>query len=508
MLQGAHEICEVVGSTLGVKGRNVAINKGWEVTVIHDGVNVAKAVAFKDPEKDLGARIIREAAQKQVAEVGDGTTAVMVLADAIVTEVERMASTGNSPMTLRKEIEQGLQIILKELEGRGKKVSSLKDLTTIASISAEDDVLGKLIAETVFKMGVDGVISIEESKSKDTWVDFQEGMRFDTGYFSPYFITDVETMTASVEHPALWITDETITNINECLPFIERITETTKNLVVIAPDITLDPLAAFIETKVKGGMSILCIRAPQFNQHQRSFLQDIAVLTGGQVISPHSGISYEDAGVEMLGHAEFITSHSSATTIIGGEGKKKDVQSHVKGLKSLLSTQTVPYEIEKTRERIAKLTNGVAVIRVGGSTEIEMKERKERVDDAVNATKAALRSGVVPGGEVIYLSLREYLNTKIPGHAILFTALEKPFRRLVENAGFDSGKLLERLENIDGKIDNAGFDVTKDEIPLDMIQAKIVDPLEVSRQALQNSVSVAMQLTTAKFVIAPDEYAE
>lgn len=506
MLEGVHRWCEAVGSTLGPRGLNVAINKGWECLVIHDGLNIGRSIAFSDPQKDLGVRIVREASQKQVQLVGDGSTAVAVLVDSILTQAERMISTGINAMSLRNEIESGLSILQRELTTKGKSISSVKDLTTVATISSADPVLGKLVAEVVHKMGDSGVISIEESKSKDTWVDYQEGMQFETGYLSPYFITDIETMTAAIENPYIWITDETITNINQCLPFINKITKVTKNLVVIAPDITLDPLAAFIETKVKGGMNILCIKAPLFNQHQRNFLQDIATLTGGRVISPNAGISYEDCDVDVLGTAELVTSMSAATTIIGGGGDKKTVSSHIKGLKTLLSTQSIPYEAEKTKERIAKLTNGVAVIRTGGETEIEMKERRERVDDAVGATKAALRSGIVPGGEVIYLHIRDVLDQTIPGHRILYKALEQPFRRLVENAGMDSGKLLERLETVNGKVDNAGFDVTKDETPIDLISGNIVDPLEVSREALNNSVSVSIQLLTSGYVIAPEKY--
>lgn len=506
MLEGAHELCEVVGSTLGPSGQNVAINKGWETTVIHDGVNVAKCVAFSDPQKDLGARIIREAAQKQVGEVGDGTTSVCILADSILSQSEQMTSTGIDRMKLRREIEDGLTKVLKSLETQGKKIRTLKDLTTVATISSADPKLGLLVAEVVHKMGEDGVISIEESKSKDTWVDYQEGMRFDTGYLSPYFITDIETMTASVEHPYIWITDEVISNITDALPFIKKLTEKDiKNLVLIAPDITLDPLSAFIETKVKGGMNILCIKAPLFNQHQRNFLQDIAILTGGQVMSPHSGITYEDATIEMLGRADLITSMGSATTIIGGEGTKKTVSSHITGLKTLLSTQTIPFEIEKTKERLAKLTSGVAVIYTGGSTEIEMKERRERVDDAVGATKAALRSGIVPGGEVVYLTIRDVLDTHIPGHKILYNALEQPFRRLVTNAGMDVGQLLERIQR--SIMSNAGVDVTDGDLK-DMIESGIIDPLEVPRQALTNASSVAIQLLTSGYVIAPEKYAE
>lgn len=510
IITGAKKIAEVVGSTLGPRGTNVGITQAvpsnnpdkMEIVrrdIIHDGVGVARAVDLPDEFENMGAMILKEASQKQVDMVGDGTTVTMILASAILTEAQKLIAAGISPMSLRLELEIGLSKLQKELEKHKIPVTTLKEYINIATISSEDKELGKLIAEVMDKIGVDGVVAIEESRNSETQVVYQDGMQFDKGYAHELFITHPEERSAILENPYILITDKDITSLEDMGDLLNSIHDRQASLVIISPSIGGEALPLLVQNKLAGKLSNLCVFAPSFGDNQKNILQDIAVLTGGKYISQDAGHKLSDITLKDLGKAQSVTSTKTDTVIVGGRGDKKALQERIAGIKKAIKNEEQDYDREKLKERYAKLTGGVAVIHVGGQTEIEMKERKERVDDAVHALRAAMQEGIVPGGEIIYLVIRKCLGSN-SGEKILFNALEAPFNKLVENAGDNSGQIRERLGSLIHK--GWGYDVTTGTTE-SMVAKGIVDPILVSKHALANAVSTSVLLITTGAVINP-----
>lgn len=502
LLKGIKTLARAVSSTLGPKGRNVAIDRIGDHIVLHDGVEVAKAIHLEDKHEDLGAKIIKEAARKTVDQVGDGTTVTIILAEAIVNECMRIVSAGENPMTIRRSLEEARDKVLEYLDAIAKPVKTLQEKIQVATISAEDERLGELIAKTIDEMGVDGIVTVDESKSAETIVEKQIGMQFDKGYISPYFVTDAGKMEATVEEAYILIGDKNLSIGQHLTTFLEEFSKISNKLVVIAPDITDSALQVLVVNKVRGIGSISAIKAPLFGEKQKSILQDMCVLTGATLISGDAGMSWQNATLAMAGQADRVTSTVDSTLIVGGKGDKKLIDERVESLREALKKEQSPFEQEKLRERIAKMSNGVAIIRVGGDTEVEMKNRKESVKDAVLATKAAIEEGIVPGGEIALLSARFALrdNSSLGGK-ILIKALQAPFTKLVENAGLNAGEILASLkqEPID-----MGLDLSDGQIK-DMISVGIVDPVKVCKHAVKNAVSVAVQLSIIGVTIVPVE---
>ena len=500
LLKGVNTLAKAVGTTLGPKGRNVAIDRVTDHIVLHDGVEVAKAIHLKDKHEDLGAKILKEAARKTVDVCGDGTTVTIVLAQAIVNECMRIVSAGENPMVIRRSLEDARDKVLKYLDSIAKPIKTLEEKIQVATISAEDERLGELIAKTIDEMGIDGIVTVDESKSAETVVEKQIGMQFDKGYISPYFITDPGKMEATVEEPYILIGDKNLSIGQHLTTFLEEFSKVSNKLVVIAPDIADTALQVLVVNKVRGIGSISAVKAPLFGEKQKSILQDMCALTGATLISDDAGMSWQNATLDMAGQAERVTSTVSDTLIVGGKGDIQLIGERIKSLKEALKKEQSPFEQEKLKERIAKLTNGVAIIRVGGDTEIEMKERKERVKDAVLATKAAVEEGIVAGGEVALLSARGALDADDSlGARILTKALFMPFKKLMENAGLDAGEQKSKLTE-----NGIGIDVLTGE-PIQMIEAGIVDPKKVVASAVKNAVSVGIQIITTGCSIIPIE---
>ncbi len=498
LLKGVATLTDAVAISLGPKGRNVGMKKGDDPQIIHDGVTIAESITLEDPEEDFAASVIKQAAKQQVEQVGDGTTVVCILAKAIFTECAKIISTGVNAMSLIKGLEEGANKLIEELDKIATPVKTLEEKIQIATISAEDEVLGKMIGETLDKIGAEGIITIEESKSPETIVEHQEGMQFDSGYKNHDFVTDADKMEATVEDTYILVTDKNVSNIMEFKPFLDKFLQVSKNLVIFTPEIDGSALMSFAITKVNGGMNILPVKLPSIKQ--KEWAEDIAILTGGTVISGDQGMKFENVEVEMLGKAHRVTSTKDATLIVTDSewgGKKEDIEARVKSLRAQLEKEESAYEQEKLKERIAKLGKGVAVIKVGGYTDIEILERKARADDSVAATKAAIEEGIVPGGEIAYLRVLKSLGDNV-ADGVLKRALLKPYVKLMENAGIDAGRMYERLSMATSI--NCGVDVMDGEIK-DMIKAGIVDPVKVPKCAIQNAVSVAIKLMTTDGLI-------
>ena len=501
LLSGAQTLTDAVSSTLGPKGQSVLIDRGFEAVVINDGVTVAQNIELEDPEENNAVRILRQAANKQVDEVGDGTTVVTILGNEIFKELHKQISAGFSATMLRKELEETANIVLAELTNMAKPVKTKDQKIQVATISAGDSDLGKLIGETIHNVGVDGVITVEESKANETFLEYQQGMQFDRGYASPYFVTNPARMEATVEDPAIFITDNDITNIfelQELLQSVEKIG--IRNFVFFAKKFGDQVLGTFALNKQMGKINVLAVEIGGESQAQKEFLQDLCILTGAALVSKDTGILLTKATVEVCGKAERITSTKDATLIVGGKGDKKLIKERVDALKVQFDrAEGSDFEIAKLKERIAKLTAGVAVIKVGGVTEVEMKERKERAIDAVAATQAAVEQGIVAGGEVAYLKVRRVLGD-MGGEGIMKTALKKPFEILLRNADMDAGKAMAELEFKYSDTKDYGVDVTDNSIK-NMFTAGIIDPVKVTKRAVANAVSVAIQLATTGFTI-------
>lgn len=506
LLKGINTLTDAVASTLGPKGRNVAIDKKWGApNVVHDGVTVAKEIDLEDPFENMGAQLIKEAASKTNDVAGDGTTTATILAQAIVSEGLKNIQAGSNPMILRHGIEKATSTLVEELKKMSKKLTTTEEITQVATISAQDAVIGKTISEAIARVGKDGVITVEEGKTMEMSVDYKEGMELDKGYASPYFVTDTDKMEASIEDAFILITDKKISNMAELLPFLEKFVQVSKNLVIIADEIEGEALTTLVVNKLRGVFNVLAVGAPGFGERRKEMLADIAILTGGTVISEDTGRKFESVEIEDLGRAGRVTSKKDTTLIVDGKGDKKAIDSRIAQIRKELEASDSEFDKEKLSERLAKLTGGVAVINVGAATEVEMKEKKERVIDAVAATKAAIEEGIVSGGEIALLRVAGALDKiKVEGQEekvgveIVKKAIEQPFRKLMGNAGFDPGVYLAKVLESTG---NMGVDVL-DGMVKDLVKAGVIDPVKVTRTALQNAASVAIMVMTTNVLIS------
>ena len=501
--RGVDKLAEAVKVTLGPKGRNVIISKSFGAPqVTKDGVSVAKEIELKDELENMGAQMVKEVASKTNDQAGDGTTTATVLAQAIVKEGLKNVAAGANPMDLKRGIDKAVEAITANLEKQAQKVgNSTEKIKQIASISANnDETIGDLIAQAFSKVGNEGVITVEEAKGTDTYVDIVEGMQFDRGYLSPYFVTDTDKMIADLENPYILLFDKKISNLQEILPILEPVAQSGRPLLIIAEDVDGQALATLVVNKLRGGLKIAAVKAPGFGDRRKAMLEDIAILTGGTVISEERGFSLENATLEMLGTAETITVDKDNTTIINGSGKASDIKGRVNQIKSQIEATTSDYDKEKLQERLAKLAGGVAVLYVGAASEVEMKEKKDRVDDALHATRAAVEEGIVAGGGVALVRAKSVLDKlttdsldETTGIQIVAKAIESPLRTIVENAGGEGSVVIAKV--LEGKKD-FGYDAKSDQY-VDMLKAGIIDPKKVTRVALENAASVAgMILTT------------
>ena len=501
--RGVDALANAVKVTLGPKGRNVIISKSFGgPTVTKDGVSVAKEVELKDPLENMGAQMVKEVASKTNDLAGDGTTTATVLAQAIVKEGLKNVAAGANPMDLKRGIDKAVEAIVKDLGKQAQEVgSSSEKIKQVASISANnDEVIGDLIATAFGKVGKEGVITVEEAKGTDTYVDVVEGMQFDRGYLSPYFVTNPEKMNVELENPYILLYDKKVSSLKELLPVLEPVAQSGKPLLIIAEDVDGEALSTLVVNKLRGALKIAAVKAPGFGDRRKAMLEDIAILTGGTVIAEESGYTLENATLEMLGTAEKIAIDKDNTTIVNGAGNADLIKNRVNQIKGQMETTTSDYDKEKLQERLAKLAGGVAVLYVGAASEVEMKEKKDRVDDALHATRAAVEEGIVAGGGVALLRAKAALaNVKADnadeatGIQIVFRAVESPLRTIVENAGLEGSVVVAKVS--EGK-DNFGYNAKTDEY-VDMLKAGIIDPKKVTRVALENAASVAgMILTT------------
>lgn len=504
LLKGINILTDAVASTLGPKGRNVAIDKKWGAPqVVHDGVTVAKEIELEDPFENMGAQLIKEAASKTNDVAGDGTTTATILAQAIVSEGLKNIQAGSNPMMLRKGIEVAVDALVAELKKMSKKLTTAAEIEQVATISAQDEVIGKTISEAIAKVGKDGVITVEEGKSMEMNVDYKEGMEFDKGFASPYFVTDTDKMEASIEDPYILITDKKIADAADFVKFLEKFIQVSKNLVIVSDDVEPDVLTMMVLNRLKGVFNVLAVGAPGFGDRRKEMLEDLAILTGGTVISGELGRKWEEIDPSELGRAGRVTSSKDSTLIVDGKGVKAQINARIVRIRKELEKSDSDFDKEKLAERLAKLTGGVAVINVGAATEVEMKEKKERVIDAVAATKAAIEEGIVAGGEIALLRAAHVLETlkaegeEKVGIEIVKKALEQPFRRLVRNAGMDEGISLSKVLTSNG---NSGIDVIDGQVK-DLVKAGVIDPVKVTRSALQNGASIAIMVMTTQVLV-------
>ncbi len=506
LINGINKLADAVVTTLGPKGRNVALDKKWGApNVVHDGVSVAKEIDLEDPFENMGAQLVKEAASKTNDVAGDGTTTATLLAQSIINKGVTLVDAGANPMVLKTGIEKGVKEVIDEIERMSVKVKE-GDVAKVATISAQDERIGNLIAEALTKVGKDGVVTVEEGKGLELSIDYKEGMEFDKGYASAYFVTNPDRMEAEIEDPYILITDKKVSNIQEIVPFIENLVKVSKNLVIIADEIEGEALALLVVNKLKGTFNSLAIKAPGFGDRRKEMLEDIAILTGGTVISEDTGRKFESVTVEDCGRADKVWADKENSRIIGGKGQKTAIIARISQIKKSIEDATSDFDKEKLQERLAKLAGGVAVINVGAATEIEMKDKKERVNDAVAATKAALEEGIVPGGGVTLLRARAALSKlkiKLTGDEksgvdILYDSLAEPVRMIAKNAGENDALVLKKIE--ESKEADFGFDVMSGEYK-SMIKSGIVDPTKVSRSAVQNAASVGMMVLTTEALV-------
>jgi len=514
LLDGVNKLADAVATTLGPKGRNVALDKKWGApSVVHDGVSVAKEIELEDPFENMGAQLVKEAASKTADVAGDGTTTATVLAQSLVQEGLKMITAGANPMVMQRGLKKAGDFVVEELR-KSRKQITLADAASVATISAGDPDLGKLIADALKAVGgKDGVVTVEEGKGLETTVDHKEGMQFDRGFASAYFATDTDKMVAEVEDAYILITDKKISAVSDLLPFLEKFVKVSKNLVIIADEVEGEALATLVVNKLRGTFNALVVKAPGFGDRRKEMLEDIAILTGGTVVSEDLGKKLDSIEVEDCGRADKIKSDKENTSIIGGKGKKTSIEARITQIKRELSETTSEFDKEKLQERLAKLSGGVAVINVGAATEIEMKDKKERATDAVAATKAALEEGIVPGGAIALLNISQRMNSEKLGkvsadekiaYDIVKKSLEAPFTKLVENSGVDPGQLLAKAREVSSE--GMGFDVlvlgsVEQAKPIDMVKAGIIDPLKVVRTAVQNAISIATMILTTEALI-------
>ena len=508
LVRGVDKLADTVKITLGPKGRNVVLDKKYGSPLItNDGVTIAKEIELEDEAENMGAQLVKEVATKTNDAAGDGTTTATLLAQAFVREGMKNVTAGANPMVVRKGMKKAVDAAVAALVAHSKKVNGSADIARVGTISAGDEVIGQLIADAMEKVTADGVITIEESKSADTYSEVVEGMQFDRGYLSPYMATDMDKMEAVLDDALLLITDKKISNIQEILPLLEQIVQSGKKLLIIAEDVEGEALTTLVLNKLRGVFNCVAVKAPGFGDRRKEMLQDIAILTGGQVISSEVGLELKDTTIDMLGHARQIKVNKEHTIIVGGAGNSDDIKARVAQIRAAIETTTSDFDREKLQERLAKLAGGVAVIKVGAATEAEMKEKKLRIEDALNATKAAVEEGIVAGGGTAYLNVIPEVTKLVDtvegdektGVRIVVKALEEPVRQIAANAGFDGGVVVDKIMN-SGKI-GYGFDAYN-EVYCDMVANGIVDPTKVTRCALQNAASIASVVLTTEAVVA------
>jgi chaperonin GroEL len=508
MLRGVNVLANAVKVTLGPKGRNVVIQKSFGAPrSTKDGVSVAKEIELEDAFENMGAQMIREVASKTNDKAGDGTTTATVLAQSIVQEGLKSVAAGMNPMDLKRGIDKAVTAVLAEIKATSKKVSANSEIAQVGTISANGDVeVGEMIAKAMDKVGNEGVITVEEAKTAETELDVVEGMQFDRGYLSPYFITNADKMEADLEEPLILLHEKKLSSLQAMLPILEAVVQSGRPLVIIAEDIEGEALATLVVNKLRGGLRVAAVKAPGFGDRRKAMLEDIAVLTGGQVISEDLGIKLENVTLDMLGKAKKVTITKDDTTIVDGVGEKEAIEARIAQIKRQIEDTTSDYDKEKLQERLAKLAGGVAVIRVGGSTEVEVKEKKDRVDDALNATRAAVEEGIVPGGGIALLKATKALEgltgdnaDQTAGIAIIRRAIQAPIRQIVENAGVEGSIVVGKvLENKDASF---GFNAQTEEYG-DLVKMGVIDPAKVVRTALQDAASVAGILITTEAAVA------
>ncbi len=508
LLAGVDKLANTVKITLGPKGRNVVLDKKYGAPLItNDGVTIAKEIELEDAAENMGAQLVKEVASKTNDAAGDGTTTATLLAQAFITEGMKNVSAGANPIVIRKGIQKAVDKAVETLKSHSKKVNGSADIARVGTISAGDEVIGNLIADAMEKVTSDGVITVEESKSAETYCEVVEGMQFDRGYLSPYMATDTDKMEAVLDDAYILITDKKISNIQEILPLLEQIVQQGKKLLIIAEDVEGEALTTLVLNKLRGTFTCVAVKAPGFGDRRKEMLRDIAILTGGEVICDELGLELKDTQLAQLGRARQVKVNKENTIIVGGAGSAEDIKARIGQIKSAIETTTSDFDREKLQERLAKLSGGVAVIKVGAATETEMKEKKLRIEDALNATKAAVEEGIVAGGGTAYLNVIADVKTVLDtvegdektGVKIVLKALEAPVRQIAENAGFEGSIIVDKIMNA-GKV-GYGFDAYNEKY-VDMMEAGIVDPTKVTRSALQNAASVAATVLTTEAVVA------
>ena len=506
--RGVNQLADTVKITMGPKGRNVVLDKKFGAPLItNDGVTIAKEIELEDPFENMGAQLVKEVSTKTNDVAGDGTTTATLLAQAIVGEGLKNLAAGANPMVMKKGIAKAAAAAIEAMKANSQKVNGSDDIARVGTVSSGDETIGKLIAEAMEKVGHDGVITIEESKTAETSSEVVEGMEFDRGYITPYMVTDTEKMVAELDDALILITDKKISNIQELLPILEQVVQSGKKLLIIAEDVEGDALSTLIVNRLRGTLNVVCVKAPGFGDRRKEMLQDIAILTGGEVISADVGLELKEAQMNMLGSARQVKVTKENTTIVNGAGSSEDIKARIGQIKSQIEVTTSDYDKEKLQERLAKLAGGVAVIKVGAATEVEMKEKKLRIEDALNATRAAVEEGIVAGGGTAYLNaipaveklLAETEGDEKTGVQIIARALTAPVKQIAANAGIDGAVVLSKIQE-SGKV-GYGFDAYKEEY-CDMIPAGIVDPTKVTRSALENAASIASVLLTTESLVA------
>ena len=508
LLRGVDQLADTVKITMGPKGRNVVLDKKFGSPLItNDGVTIAKEIELDDPFENMGAQLVKEVSTKTNDVAGDGTTTATLLAQAIVKEGLKNLAAGANPMVMKKGIAKAAAAAIEAMKANSQKVNGSDDIARVGTVSSGDETIGKLIAEAMEKVGHDGVITIEESKTAETSSEVVEGMEFDRGYITPYMVTDTEKMVAELDDALILITDKKISNIQELLPILEQVVQSGKKLLIIAEDVEGDALSTLIVNRLRGTLNVVCVKAPGFGDRRKEMLQDIAILTGGEVISADVGLELKEAQMNMLGSARQVKVTKENTTIVNGAGSTEEIRARIGQIKSQIEITTSDYDKEKLQERLAKLAGGVAVIKVGAATEVEMKEKKLRIEDALNATRAAVEEGIVAGGGTAYLNaipaveklLAETEGDEKTGVQIVARALTAPVKQIAANAGIDGAVVLAKIQ--EAGTTGYGFDAYKEEY-CDMIPAGIVDPTKVTRSALENAASIASVLLTTESLVA------
>nr|WP_297396222.1 chaperonin GroEL [uncultured Peptostreptococcus sp.] len=504
---GVNKLADTVKVTLGPKGRNVILDKKFGAPLItNDGVTIAKEIELEDKFENMGAQLVKEVATKTNDVAGDGTTTATVLAQAIIREGLKNVTAGSNPILLRKGIKKAVDVAVEELKSNSKEINTEEEIAQVGAISAGDEEVGKLIAEAMKTVGKDGVITIEESKSMVTELESVEGMQFDRGFVSAYMVNDVEKMEAVLENPYILITDKKISNIQEILPLLEELVQHGGKLLIIAEDLEGEALSTLVVNKLRGTFDVVAVKAPAFGDRRKAMLEDLAILTGGRFVSTELGFDLKEVQLEMLGRAQTVKVNKETTTIVGGVGSKEDISHRINQIKMQMADSTSDFDREKLAERLAKLSGGVAVVKVGAATEVEMKERKLRIEDALNATKAAVQEGIVAGGGTAFVSAIPAVDALVAsldgeeklGAQIIRRALEEPLRQIAINAGLEGSVIIQNVINSDSQI---GFDALNEDY-VNMIEAGIVDPTKVSRSALQNASSIASVFLTTEAAIA------